>query len=279
MAATPEKLEQLAQELKKISDSLAIEEASQLPPPRVKRVRRALSEAYENLRKVMDELDPVRQPSFVFDPSNPNIVGRLVGITMVAQERKPLAAIDKFYGSGVYAIYYKGTFPAYRLLSGKEHPIYVGKADPENQTGKTPAEQGERLAGRLGEHRKNLRKATSTISIDDFEYRVLVVQSGWQSSAEEYLIHLFKPIWNSEVGICYGFGKHGDAPTTRANLRSPWDTLHPGRDWAHRDPNMKDAKAARRITEEISTHLSNHPPFDSIDQILRIFLNEMRGLS
>jgi hypothetical protein len=28
--------------------------------------------------------------------------------------------------------------------------------------------------------------------------------------AENYLINLFKPIWNNEVGICYGFGKQLD---------------------------------------------------------------------
>ena len=69
-----------------------------------------------------------------------------------------------------------------------------------------------------------------------------------QNGAENYLIDLFKPIWNSEIGICYGFGKHGDDPGTRKNLRSPWDSLHPGRDWAYRDPAMKDAKPRRRYS-------------------------------
>jgi hypothetical protein len=215
----------------------------------------------------------------MFDPSNPNIVGRLVGVTMIAQDRKPLASLTKFHGSGVYSIYYTGHFPAYMAISGKEHPIYVGRADPEDPAGKTAVEQGDRLARRLGDHRKNISKASSTLSISDFEYRALVVQTGWQSSAEDYLIHLFKPIWNSEVGICYGFGKHGDAPETRANLRSPWDTLHPGRDWAHRDPEMKDARGQTRIVKDISQHLTDNPPYNSIDQILKIFLDEMRAFS
>jgi len=115
--------------------------------------------------------------------------------------------------------------------------------------------------------------------VEDFEYRALVVQTGWQDSAENYLIELFKPIWNSEVNICYGFGKHGDDPGTRANLRSPWDTMHPGRDWAHRDPKMKDARAAERITGDIAEHLAKYPPVKSIDEILRRFLDEMRAVS
>ncbi|MDZ4817483.1 MAG: Eco29kI family restriction endonuclease [Planctomycetota bacterium] len=276
MPPTPEKLEQLAAQLKELSDAMAGEEASQLPPARAKRLRKTISEAYEKLRKVVDNLDPIKHPGFVFDPSNPNVVGRIVGITMIAQTRKPLANVARFYGSGVYAIYYKGNFPAYAAISNQEHPIYVGKADPADQTSKTAMEQGDRLSGRLNEHRKNIAKATATLRLEDFEYRALVVQTGWQASAEDYLIHLFKPIWNSEVGICYGFGKHGDDPATRANLRSPWDTLHHGRDWAHRDPNQKDARPTERIIRDIAEHLTKYPPLGSIEEILHKFLDEMR---
>ena len=227
----------------------------------------------------MADLDPIKHPGLIFDPSNPNVAGRIVAITMIAQDRKPLANIDRFYGSGVYALYYEGAFPAYRAISGREHPIYVGKADPADAGSKTAIEQGDKLCGRLNEHKKNIVKATTTLRLEDFEYRALVVQTGWQTAAENYLIDLFKPIWNSEVGICYGFGKHGDAPETRANQRSPWDTLHPGRDWAHRDPKMKDARTAKRIVDDIARHLEEHKPTTSIDQILRRFLKEMRAVS
>jgi hypothetical protein len=279
MAIPPAKLEQLAIQLKELSEQLAREEASQLAAPRAKRVRKTISEAYEKLRKVMEDLDPIKHPGFVFDPSNPNVAGRIVGITMIAQTRKPLANVERFYGSGVYAIYYNGDFPAYAPISKREHPIYVGKADPSDPASKTAMEQGDKLSGRLTDHRRNISKATGTLRLEDFEYRALVVQSGWQNSAETYLIDLFKPIWNNEVGICYGFGKHGDAPETRANLRSPWDTLHHGRDWAHRDPNMKDARPADRILEDIKQHLAKYPPLGSIDEILRRFLEEMRAVS
>jgi hypothetical protein len=152
-----------------------------------------------------------------------------------------------------------------------------GKADPANPASKTAIEQGDKLSGRLNEHRKNIIRAASTLRLEDFEYRALVVQTGWQNAAESYLIDLFKPIWNNEVGLCYGFGKHGDAPETRANLRSPWDTLHYGRDWAHRDPNMADARPKARIVKDIARHFVEHPPFVSVDKILRLFLEEMRG--
>jgi hypothetical protein len=275
----PGKLEALAAQLKELSEKIAISDSAGVPPRRVKRVRETISEAYAKLRKVMEDLDPIKHPGFVFDPSNPNVAGRIVAITMVAQSRKPLMAVDRFYGSGVYAIYYSGDFRAYSAISGREHPIYVGKADPADPASKTAMEQGDRLANRLGDHRRNIGKATSTLNLKDFEYRALVVQTGWQNAAENYLIHLFKPIWNNEIDICYGFGKHGDDPETRANLRSPWDTLHPGRDWAHRDPRMKDARPAKRITSDIAGHLAKHPPLDTIDEILRRFLEEIRTVS
>jgi hypothetical protein len=279
MAAPPGKLEQLADQVKKLSETLANEQASQLPASRAKRVHKTIAEAYEKLRKVMEDLDPIKDPGFVFEPSNPNIAGRIVGITMIAQPRKSLASVEKFYGSGVYAIYYNGDFEAYRGISKKENPIYVGKADPGDPASKTAIAQGPRLSNRLNDHRKTINKASSTLWLEDFEYRALVVQTGYQTSAEDFLIHLFKPIWNNEVGICYGIGKHGDAPETRANLRSPWDTLHPGRDWAHRDRKMKDARSAERIVEDIAQHFARYPPLGSIDEILRQFLREMRSVS
>jgi hypothetical protein len=279
MSKPSESLEVLAQHLKDLSDALATEPASDLSPSRLKRVRQIIAEAYDKLRKVVEQLDPIKHPGFVFEPSNPNVAGRIIGIVLIAQPRKPLAAVERFYGSGVYALYYTGEFDAYWAITKKEHPIYVGKADPADPASKTATEQGDRLANRLNDHRKNITKATSTLRVKDFEYRALVVQTGYQSAAENYLIELFKPIWNNETRICYGLGKHGDDPGTRANLRSPWDTLHPGRDWAHRDPNMKDARSAEQIIKDIAGHLAKYPPLDSVDEILRRFMDQMRALS
>src|SRR6266516_433472 len=129
MSRPSENLEVLAQHLKELSDALAAEPESDLSPSRLKRVRQIIAEAYDKLRKVVENLDPIKHPGFVFEPSNPNIAGRIIGITLIAQPRKPLTAIDKFYGSGVYALYYNGDFHSYRGISKKEHPIYVGKAD------------------------------------------------------------------------------------------------------------------------------------------------------
>ncbi len=279
MSSSFKQLSELGDQLKIASEILRKDQQSDKATGRGSKALKTVVEIHERIRGIIDDLDPVKQPEYMFDPSSPRVVGRIVGITMIAQRRIPLESIERFYGSGVYAIYYNGDFPAYAALSRREHPIYVGKADPADPAAKNPIQQGEKLSGRLNDHRKNIMKASSTLRIEDFEYRALVVQSGIQTSAENYLIDLFKPIWNSEMGICYGFGKHGDDPGTRKNLRSPWDTLHPGRDWAYRDPDMKDAKSKAEIFAAIQAHLKSYAPVSNMDEILQRFLNEVKTLS
>ena len=279
MAKPPTKIEQLVEQLQELSKLVASEQPANIPPSRVKLVRQVITDSYERLRHTAEKLDPIKHPGFIFDPTNPNVVGRIVGITLIALPRKPLAQLERFYGSGVYALYYIGDFSLYADVSKREHPIYVGKADPVDPASKTVIQQGDRLSNRLNDHRRTVMKADSTLRLEDFEYRALAVQTGWQNAAEEYLIHLFRPIWNNEVGICYGFGKHGDAPETRANLRSPWDTLHPGRKWAHRDTKMKDAKPKEQIAREIREHFKKYPTLKSVDEILRKFLEEIRSVT
>jgi hypothetical protein len=137
----------------------------------------------------------------------------------------------------------------YAPTSGTETPIYVGKADPPTSA-KSVVEQETKLYGRLNEHRKNIDKVAG-IDIADFECRALAVQSGYQAAAENHLIRLFMPIWNNETKILFGIGEHGDAATTRANNKSPWDTIHPGRAWAKENP---EAKTADEIRNEVAEH-------------------------
>ena len=153
----------------KLSEAISRDEPPRLSTRKAKSVRKSVTKAYETLRQLVDELDPIKDPGVVFDPASPNVVGRIVGIAMIAQPRKSLAGMlgEKFYGSGVYAIYYNGDFPAYAEISKREHPIYVGKADPANPTGKSAKEQGERLWRRLNDHRNNIAKAEGTLQLND----------------------------------------------------------------------------------------------------------------
>ncbi len=241
------------------------------------RLRAELSKVVEELGRLLMVLDPIRQPTSVFDPGNPKVVGRFIALALVAQPLHPLAEIGRFYGAGVYAIYYRGAFPFYEKLSRSETPIYVGQASPAINNARTPVEQGDKLCRRLDEHRKNIGKATGTLDIGDFAFRSLVVQSGWETAAEDYLIHLFRPIWNNETRILYGLGKHGDDPKVRSNKRSPWDTLHPGRLWAA-GSNLSDSKTTERILEQLDAHFATYPVFSDLNSVLVGFIEELRQI-
>lgn len=249
-------------------------ETAPFSPVARRRVDGELRAVIQSLETALRRLDPIAMPRSVFDPSNPKVIGRFTALAMVAQERVPLASIGQFYGSGVYAIYYRGAYPLYAPLSGSETPIYVGQAAPGEQGAHTARDQGPRLAARLNEHRKNIAKATSTLDVGDFDARFLVVQSGWETAAEDYLIHLFKPIWNSETNLLYGLGKHGDSATTRANKRSPWDTLHPGRAWAA--DSTDDARTPEQIAADVAAHFTARRPYAAQGTILDAFFAELK---
>ena len=263
-------LETLVAQLEK-----AVGELSPDGPTRIRKARAQLEAVARRISAKAEELDRTKRPSSVFDPSNPALVGRYIAITMIAQDRVPLAAIDRFYGAGVYAIYYRGDFPQYGPLSKTEHPIYVGKADPEVDSAKTVMDHGTKLWDRLNDHRKSITKV-SNLAIGDFECRFLVVAPGYQKSAEDYLIKLFEPIWNNEMGLAYGIGKHGDAAETRGNKRSPWDTLHPGRAWAA--DIAADQKDIATIDSELKTHFGKVRPYTDVQDIFSRFMAEMHQL-
>lgn len=262
-------LEQLVEEMIALIGKIPIDrELSSLSRRNGASVRQDLETVVARLQRVLLQLDPIKQPEYFFDPGDPTELGRLIAQTLLLQRRHELDGLGAFYGSGVYAIYYKGDFGPYRDLSGSETAIYIGKVDPMRQGATTPKEQGDCLWRRLvRDHLKNIKRAEN-LRAGDFECRYLVVKSAWQVTAENILINRFKPVWNNETGICYGFGKHGDAPGTRANARSPWDTLHPGRPWAWRDGNVPNLKSPEQIASEVEEHLRKYPPEHSEPKLL-----------
>jgi hypothetical protein len=235
------------------------ESLASLRPARLNALKCEIEGAIIRLQTFSRQLDPVSHPQFVFDPTDPHVIGELIGRTLLLQQAQALSSIGRFYGSGVYAIYYRGGFPAYRPVSGTENPLYVGKADPATPNAQTVQQQGNGLSTRLLDHERSIAAVTN-IKLEDFDCRYLVVKSAWQETAEDYLIDLFKPIWNNETRICYSFGKHGDAAKTRANRRSPWDTLHPGRKWAASSDNVPNEKSKEQIVAEIAEHFAKNPP-------------------
>ena len=248
---------------------------------RGKKLREELEGLSEQLRSRLAALDPIRQPDSFFDPADPRLFGVFAALALIGMDREPLASLEtnRFYGSGVYALYYTGGFKAYQPISGTEHPIYVGKADPEMPHARTPRQQGEKLCGRLNEHRKNIAKAEN-LELADFECRHLVVASGWQTAAESALIGLFKPVWNKEMRILLGFGKHGDSAETRRNKRSPWDVLHAGREWAAAEKYaanlVEDSKSVGEIKEDVREHFKENQPVTDIQHIVKELIAQVR---
>ncbi|CAB1129413.1 conserved protein of unknown function [Candidatus Hydrogenisulfobacillus filiaventi] len=257
-------LRQIVEEIKGLGESAN---------PRVaRRLRRAVRPEIQNLLEAIDALDPVARPRSFFDPTDPRTAGTMAALLLVAQPRYALEGLPAFYGAGVYALYYTGAFPAYAPISGTDHPIYIGKADPVDPSAKLPEAQGTALYQRLREHAESIGMAATTLRLADFECRFLITQSGFQKAAEDSLIRFFRPIWNSETQICFGLGKHGDSAKTRRNKRSPWDTMHPGRPWA--TSIATDQKPPELIERQISEHFLSNPIYKDFRQILDLFLKD-----
>jgi hypothetical protein len=288
---------------KKSEDSLAFESLSKALADVVaiadagvssvvsKRIRKGLAEHADAIELARAATDPIRMPLTSFDPSDPKTIGRVVALALLAQARVPLRSIESAYGSGVYAIYYEGDHPLYRRISGTETPIYVGKADPSDSDASTSREQGPRLTGRLIEHAGTIATAEGyaalpegmhRIRLADFTCRRLVCATNAQLVAEKHLIGMFWPLWNSETKACWGMSKHGDAAKTRANKRSPWDVVHPGRAWAL-DPVLEDSLSLEQIRERIDENLDDAPPRTDhaslLEEVLAAFRQEHPDLS
>lgn len=257
--------------LAEIDALIADTEADGLTNPARKQLVARVDIMRDRLEELTRKIDPNELPDSFFDPTEPSLIGNFVALALVAQDRKRLESLPRFYGSGVYAIYYTGQAQLYSAITNTETPIYVGKADPKGDP-KTAIDQGTKLADRLNEHRRNIDKVAG-IEIEDFECRALAVQSGYQAAAESHLIRLFRPIWNNETGILYGLGKHGDAATTRANNKSPFDTVHPGRKWAMANP---EAKTETEIKQAVMRHFAGATIFANSNAVFEAFVQNIR---
>ena len=257
--------------IKALEDALSavLAAAGENPPQAVvRRIREGLASHAAALEAARSATDPIRMPRATFDPADPKAIGRMVSIALLAQPMIPLADVRTAYGSGVYAIYYRGEHPLYAGISGSETPIYVGKADPANDDASTTREQGAKLTARLLEHAGTIGTAEaytdrlpehlSPIRLADFRCRRLVCATNAQLVAEKHLIRTFWPIWNAETKACWGMSKHGDAASTRANKRSPWDVVHPGRAWAM-DERLVDSLSPTEIEGRIQSTLQRVP--------------------
>lgn len=195
-----------------------------------------------------------------FNPLDKKNLGAAVAEAMLASSVHPLGSLPDFKGAGIYAIYYSGKHPAYAELAKRNKhpnftaPIYVGKAVPSGARkggGAASGDVGRPLSRRLQEHAESIR-AVSSLSIDDFQCRFLVVDDIWIPLGESLLIAHYSPVWNSLID---GFGNHDPGSGRYNGMRPRWDVLHPGRGWAAKCKDRPETD--KDIARDVESYLRN----------------------
>jgi Eco29kI restriction endonuclease. len=199
------------------------------------------------------------------NPYNPLDTTNLGLSVMNALLSSPVVSLPPpggFLGAGLYAIYYIGDFPAYAEIAERnaenrfQQPIYIGKAIPaggrKGGLGRGRA-MGVVLYKRLIEHAESIRAATN-LRLEDFRCRYLVVADIWIPLGEALLIDQFSPLWNRVID---GFGNHDPGSGRYEQMRSPWDVLHPGRQWALKCKDHK--RSMDEILRAIAVHGAGKP--------------------
>lgn len=138
------------------------------------------------------------------------------------QPLTPLAKLTPFIGKGIYAIYYKGTFPAYKSITGKNIPIYVGRTMYKGYYRKDDSPKSKSIYSRLIQHANRI-KNTTHLKIDCFGCKYVILDGSWPEACHDELIIKYKPIWNIKIR---GFS-HRDPGTRRRDSLPEWDTIHP----------------------------------------------------
>lgn len=160
-----------------------------------------------------------------------------------------LPLTQPFAGPGVYALFYDGDFPLYQPVRSPDatDPIYVGKAVPAGaRKGLAKPSKGKSLFNRIKQHTKSI-EASATLKAEDFSCRYLVVTPLWITMAERFLLEHYKPIWNV---VLDGFGNHDPGSGRHKGEITWWDALHPGRPWAVKLQQTRDAAAAEKRLRE-----------------------------
>jgi hypothetical protein len=196
-----------------------------------------------------------------FNPLDKKNLGASVAEALVSSKAHPLGGLPAFNGAGIYAIYYRGGFDAYKLIADRnadqanpQSPIYVGKAVPAGaRKGGALADptQSRALFNRLGEHAESIQ-AAGNLDIADFTCRYLVVDDIWIPLGESLMIAKFSPLWNT---IVEGFGNHDPGSGRYQGLRPRWDAVHPGRSWAAKCKDRPESVAD--ILRDAKSYLSN----------------------
>ncbi len=193
-----------------------------------------------------------------FNPLDMDSLAESIVQRMMKSIPMQMNALSRFEGAGIYAIYYVGDFPAYRIVRDRNIngrwslPIYVGKAvSPGSRRGVDASQTvNTALWARLNEHVSSIESAEN-LEIADFYVRWLILDDIWIALGESALLRDLRPVWNAMVD---GFGNHDPGEGRYKSLAPQWDTLHPGRSWAAK-LQPRDAGAAEMIANDAVQYL------------------------
>ena len=194
----------------------------------------------------------MNQPSS-YNPLAYDALSESISRELLGSEPIPLGEVTSFSGSGIYALFYYGEFPAYGRMVAQNRdmpgswPVYVGKAAPSARKGgegdidaasdPSAVFVGTRLFDRMKNHRQSIL-AAENLEIADFSVKLLVLSYIWVPMAETAMITRYMPLWNKVVD---GFGNHDPGSGRINGVRSRWDTLHPGRAWSGKYPERRES--------------------------------------
>jgi hypothetical protein len=197
-----------------------------------------------------------------YNPLDKLNLARSIEVELLGREAVNFSALQDLRGAGVYVIYYSGAFPAYAPIAqtpedAQRKPIYVGKAIPKGgrKGGLTSDASaiGRALADRLRQHASSIDEA-STLRLQDFSVRHLVIEDIWIPLGENMLIETFKPVWNIALD---GFGNKTPGKRRETQYKSPWDVVHPGRTFANR--LAEPPAPADLFLQRIADHFAGRP--------------------
>lgn len=149
---------------------------------------------------------------------------------------------EKFFGTGVYALYYTGDSKLYRKYAelnrlSYDFPIYVGKAVPsgwrQSRTTHSEDKKTSELWSRIKQHGNSV-DVVKNLSSSGFSCRFMIFEdssSDMIGTIEAALIKWKTPLWNS---LLDGFGNHDPGKGRYEQAKSDWDVVHPGRLWANK---------------------------------------------
>ena len=164
----------------------------------------------------------------IYHPIEPSIESNIVETFVQALDWQPVALMETlapFFGKGIYAIYYNGTFQVYESITKQNIPIYVGKTihvyRGDSDDGSTNTRS---LYYRLIEHSSRI-KNTMNLEIAHFGCKYLVLNDIWPILTHKQLIRKYKPHWNA---IIKGFSNHHPGQRRHASV-TEWDAIHPCR--------------------------------------------------